>query len=216
MSDPQSWIREESGTIGDLSYEIKTIQVSPADAWYNVGPLNDWLATGTAGDPTLGGAYCKHYDGTVEVFGAFKNGVLGTPCMRLPAELAPEYLRYFGCESNGAAGCLRVDTSGNVIPIGPSNVSFHFCFRFMPFLPYQPRLRVDSEKISTKLKQILGVLVLKSMRSSKDSNRPSSSPYSPEWRVAQGTDGMNLRLLAVPGLEFNQTHFVDVMIIGRK
>ncbi|MDH4122425.1 MAG: hypothetical protein OEV94_12050 [Deltaproteobacteria bacterium] len=91
---------------------------------------NNWVAYG-AGEETT--AFVMDADGkTVWVKGAVKNGTLATAVIfTLPAGYRPAAKVRFGCESNGAAATLTIDSNGNVAgSAGVSTLGIHFCVSF--------------------------------------------------------------------------------------
>lgn len=76
---------------------------------------NSWVNYGLAGYDVAG--YCQHADGTVELKGLIKNGVVGsgTPVFTLPVGMRPlTGHRLFAQNAAGGVADVRVFTTGNV------------------------------------------------------------------------------------------------------
>jgi hypothetical protein len=95
----------------------------PALAWNNATLLNSWANSGGIYQVA---SYSIGAEGLVRLRGLVAAGTLNNAAAicTLPAGYRPAKEEFFPCESAGAYGRVRVDTSGNVIPISGSNSAF--------------------------------------------------------------------------------------------
>jgi len=82
------------------------------------GFLNGW---GNAGGVNTSAGFLKTEAGYVNLQGAITAGTVGSPAFVLPPGYKPASTVAFSISSNGAAGIVTIDSSGNVTPVSPSS-----------------------------------------------------------------------------------------------
>lgn len=89
--------------------------------WIAPTLLNSWVNWGGVFSPV---GYRKDENGLIYLRGLVKSGTIGQPIFTLPAGYRPAYQTLFVTISAGAVGRCDIQTNGDVVAYGGSNVSF--------------------------------------------------------------------------------------------
>ncbi len=95
--------------------------VHQIDVWHPVTFQNSWENYNPG---VTNAAYRKGADGSVEIRGLVKNGVINTPIFTLPPGYRPAKQLNLPTASNGGFAHFSISVDGTVIPANGSNVWF--------------------------------------------------------------------------------------------
>ena len=106
------------------------------------GLVDDWHEVGASGEPAfanswvnaVGGnataAFRKDGEGTVHIKGLIKSGTLGSTAFTLPVGYRPLLDHNVAALAFNVIGRLKIQPSGNVVPVSGSNVWFSIHITF--------------------------------------------------------------------------------------